>query len=236
MTGSPRTVAILAYHKIGRPPNGGWDTWFFVSEEIFAGHLASLRESGWTVLGLSAFLRGLDDPATLPDKGVLLTFDDGYRSTRTVALPWLRRFSYPAVVFVPTDFVGRCNSFDNNEPDEPLCDWDDLRALALAGIAVQSHGASHRSFADLLRAEMDDEIRRSKQVLEDGLDQAVVMLAYPYGDGGPDGLAPTLLERAGYRAACRYKGGRFRVPVADRFRLRRVAMGPDTDLGRALGG
>ena len=48
-----------------------------------------------------------------------------------VALPILKRFDAPAVMFVPTDYIGRRNTFDAGvEPDEAICDWEDLRALA----------------------------------------------------------------------------------------------------------
>lgn len=224
------TVAALAYHKIGPPPPNGWDTWFFVPELTFAEQLAYLRGSDWQVIDLAAFRRGLDDPASLPDRSVLLTFDDGYLSMRAVALPLLQRFGYPGVLFVPTDFIGCWNVFDGNEPAERLCDWADLRELVRNGVAVQSHGASHRAFSDLAPAELDGELRRSKQVLEDGLGKAVDVLAYPYGDA-----VGSRCEAAGYRAAFRYKGGRFRLPAGDRFRLRRIPIGSDTDLARSLG-
>src|SRR5207253_1552471 len=164
---------------------------------------------------------GLAAPASLPRRSALLTFDDGYQSMRQVALPWLRRFGYPGVLFVPTDFIGKCNEFDAGvEPQEALCDWDDLRELDRSGISIQSHGASHRRFSELTPAE-----------LEAGLGQAVEPIAYPFGDGGVDLQAvDRALERTGYRAACLYGGGPNRVPVANPYRLTRLAIGPDTNL------
>ena len=64
-----------------------------------------------------------------------------------VALPILKRFDAPAVMFVPTDYIGRRNTFDAGvEPDEAICDWEDLRALADQGVSIQSHASSHRRF------------------------------------------------------------------------------------------
>src|SRR5687768_11756125 len=114
-------VAILGYHKIGEPRPGGWPTWFYIPEATFAGHLEFLERSSWRPISLAAFLEGLEEPASLPRRATLLTFDDGHRSFRDVALPWLRRFGYPAVMFVPVDFVGRESTFDEAEPIEPLC-------------------------------------------------------------------------------------------------------------------
>jgi peptidoglycan/xylan/chitin deacetylase (PgdA/CDA1 family) len=231
-----RNLAILGYHKIGGPPPDGWQTWFYVPEEIFVGHLNYLREHGWQVIDLLALLRGITAPESLPERAALLTFDDGYRSIRTVALPWLLRFGYPAVLFVPTDYIGGINEFDTGaEPEEPVCDWDDLRELERSGVSIQSHGASHRSFSKLGLPEQEEELARSKITLEAGLEKPVEVFAYPYGDGGTDPqLTCRTLERAGYRAACLYKGGPSPLPIVEPYRLTRLAMGPDTDLQVAL--
>ena len=84
--------AILAYHKIGEPPHGTWQTWNYVATDIFAAQLELLAEDGWQVIGLDALVAGLDDPSTLPPRSAVLTFDDGYRSMLTVAEPVLARF------------------------------------------------------------------------------------------------------------------------------------------------
>ncbi|MBI1745701.1 MAG: polysaccharide deacetylase family protein [Acidobacteria bacterium] len=229
-------LAILAFHKIGEPPVDGWETWFYVPEETFAGYLRYLDENDWQIIDVSTLLNGLVDPNALPRRAALLTFDDGYRSMRQVALPWLRRFGYPAVLFVPTDFIGRQNSFDaDSEPVEDICDWDDLTELARGGVSIQSHGAAHHSFSNLPMAQRDEELQRSKAALESRLGQTVEIFSYPYGDGGKEPvLTRQALQRAGYRAACLYGGGANLVPIADPFRLDRLAMGPDTDLASAL--
>jgi peptidoglycan/xylan/chitin deacetylase (PgdA/CDA1 family) len=228
-------LAILGFHKIGQPPTGGWKTWFYISEARFARQLRFLKNHGWQVIGLAAFLRGLAEPDTLPKKAALLTFDDGYRSMRRVALPLLHKFRYPAVLFMPTAFIGKRNSFDLlSEPEEEMCDWEDLRELERWGISVQSHGVSHRSLSELSAAEQREELFRSKKALEDGLGRPVEVFSYPYGDGGKDPqkrlALRKILEKAGYGAACMYGGYARRLPVTNPYRLPRLAMGPDTSL------
>jgi peptidoglycan/xylan/chitin deacetylase (PgdA/CDA1 family) len=227
-------VAILGYHKVGPPAPGGWETWFYVPEDVFAAQLTVLRDGGWQPLDGATFLRGLAEPRTLPERAALITFDDGYRSVLEVALPWLERFGFPAVLFMPTDFVGRTNIFDlESEPEEPLCDWDDLRELVRRGVAAESHSASHRTFSELTRYERVLELERSKEALEGELGQAVQLFAYPYGDDG--GAAPQVHD-AGYRAAFGYGGGPISLPPEDPYRVERLAMGPDSDLEAMLSG
>jgi peptidoglycan/xylan/chitin deacetylase (PgdA/CDA1 family) len=241
-------LAILGFHKIGEPPPNGWETWFYIPEATFVEHLRYLQESGWQVVDLATLLGGLARPDSLPERSVLLTFDDGYRSMRSVALPLLLQFGYPAVLFVPTDFVGGRNTFDAAEPEEALCDWDDLVNLEREGVSIQSHGVSHRPLSDLSPAEQDEELRRSKATLEAGLGTRVEVFSYPYGDDGvssypygDDGASSQVLRRvrrtlkgAGYRAACLYGGGPTRLPAADPYGLTRIAVGPDTDLQEEL--
>jgi len=231
-----RVLAILGFHKIGEPRAGNERTWFYIPEDTFANHLSCLRENDWTILDLAAFLRGLADPHSLPKRAALLTFDDGYRSVLDVALPWLERFRCPAVLFVPTDFIGGMNAFDKHvEPEEPICDWEALRTLNERGVLVQSRGVSHRRFSELTIEEQEVELRRSKELLENRLGRRIETFAYPYGDRGADlrGLR-TIMRRTGYRAACLFGDGPNRWPLPDRYLLNRVAMGPDTDLGAEL--
>jgi peptidoglycan/xylan/chitin deacetylase (PgdA/CDA1 family) len=234
---SGQTLAILSFHKIGEPSPGGWRSWFYTPEEVFVGHLSCLRENGWMVIDVPTFLGGLKVADSLPTRAALLTFDDGYRSVREVALPWLRRFGYPAVLFVPTDYIGRRNAFDDGtEPEEAICDWDDLRELERWGVSIQSHGASHRLLSQLDLNEQWQELVRSKARLEAGLRSPVDLFAYPYGDGGVNPRAMSqALKRAGYRAACLYGGDPNPLPITDPYRLARLAMGPETDLQAALG-
>jgi len=133
-----RFLAILGFHKIGVPPRGSWETWLSIPEATFVGYLSYLEKNGWQVIDLAAFLAGLEVPESLPGRAALLTFDDAYRSVRETASACLRRFGYPAVLFVPTDFIGGRNwlDVDTDEPEEDLCSWDDLRELERSGFSV----------------------------------------------------------------------------------------------------
>jgi peptidoglycan/xylan/chitin deacetylase (PgdA/CDA1 family) len=229
-------LAVLGYHKIGPPPPGGWETWFYIPESVFVAQLESLHQGGWEVIDVGRFLRGLDDPGQLPRRAALLTFDDGCRSFLDVALPCLERLGFPAVMFVPTDSLGGRNDFDEGcEPEESICDWNDLRDLCARGVSVQSHTASHRRLSSLDTTEREHEFRRSKELIESALGEPVSVLAYPFGDDGGDSeTVASELGRAGYQAAFLYGGGVIALPIPDRFRIARLAMGPDTDLEAAL--
>ena len=156
----PRHLVILAYHKIGPPAPGGWETWYYVPEETFAAQLDCLQQLGWSVIDVAAFLAGLDDPGSLPPRAALVTFDDGYRNIHDCALPRLRERGCPGVVFVPTQYIGGINGFDadTREPPEPICSWEHLRELEsmrtqteemlrLGRLTVSVWSRSHRNVA-----------------------------------------------------------------------------------------
>jgi peptidoglycan/xylan/chitin deacetylase (PgdA/CDA1 family) len=233
-------LAILAYHHVGSPSADGWETWFYIPEDTFVAQLEWLRSSSWQITDLGTVLKGLRNPAILALRSVLITFDDAYRSIVECALPHLQRYSYPAVVFVPTDFIGGTNTFEPQgwAPVEQICTWEDLRLLESEGLSIQSHGKSHRRLSELTEEDRRVELRRSKLRLEEGMGWRVEAFAFPYGDQGKDSRRTSgELCDAGYQLACTYGTPQQvnRLPTADPFSARRVAMGPDTDLEMVLG-
>jgi peptidoglycan/xylan/chitin deacetylase (PgdA/CDA1 family) len=232
----PRTLCVLGYHKIGAPPANGWHTWFYIPEEVFAKQLSFLRDNAWEAISGDTFIKGLAQPASLPPKSVLLTFDDGYRSLLRTTLPWLRKFNFPAVVFVPTAYIGGHNEFDaGNEPSEPICGWDDLHELERQGLSVQSHGVAHRRLSQLDAKEQRLEIFYSKLILESRLDKPVSLFSFAYGDDcrAADGV-DRMLREAGYHASFLYGGGQLQLPLTNHFAIPRLAMGPETSLADEL--
>jgi peptidoglycan/xylan/chitin deacetylase (PgdA/CDA1 family) len=231
-------VAILAYHKIGQPSAAAWDTWFYISEEIFERQLRCIAESGWEVIDTARFRQGLDDPGSLPDRSVLLTFDDGYQSILRCALPHLNAFGFPAVIFVPTGLVGDVSRFDakTREPMEPICSWDELRELQRGGVSVESHGVSHCRFSDLDRSGLTFELESSRRAIIKELGANSALFAFPYGDPGSDyPVTASALVEAGYRCAFLYRGGGVQsFPVFDPYRIARIPMGREIELGQIL--
>ena len=233
-----RVVAVLGYHRIGPPPEKSWETWFSVPEQTFVEQLRVLVAAGWEPVSVEALVAGLDDPVRLPAKAALITFDDAFKTLTGSARRVLERLGFAAAVFVPVAHVDGVNAWDADtaQPCEAICSWDDLRELEQAGVSVQSHGLTHRSFSSLDRGQRARELEESKLTLERELGKQVELLAYPYGDAGPEGEdIDGLASAAGYKAAFLYRGRGFGVPPAQRFRLPRIPVGPDTDLAAELG-
>ncbi|MFM8765042.1 MAG: polysaccharide deacetylase family protein [Spartobacteria bacterium] len=230
-------VATLSYHKIGNPPYHGWLTWNYISTEEFSAQMEWFQRRGWEFLSASALLDALKGKGAIPAKSLLITFDDAYESLLENAVPVLKRFSAPAVVFAPTQFVGETNLFDHGvEPLERIADWKTLRALEDSGVSVESHGISHRGFSSLSQDEIVQELDFSREAIRKNLAKESRLFAFPYGDCGNNQTAVhSAIHRAGYEVAFLYGGGLFDLgqTPAPLF-LPRLAMGPGVDLEAML--
>lgn len=226
-------LLILGYHKIGDHP-AGEPSFSYVSVDLFRKQLIWLRTDGWQFLSSTQLLNALDHNAD--SKSAVITFDDGYTRTLTHALPVLRDLNLPALLFVPTQFVGGRNDFDAGvEPDEPICTWEQLRQLDQSNISVQSHGIGHRWMSELDQSAQFAELAQSKQTIEEQIGHEVHFFSYPYGDEGPDpDHTRTLLQRAGYRGAVLFGGAAMEFATLDRWRMQRLPMGPDVEWRKEL--
>src|SRR5256886_5909198 len=115
-------LPILVYHKIDRIPPGSRYPKLYVTPEQFATQLAFLARHGYTSIGLPDYLAYRRGERRLPRRAIILTFDDGYRSTRTIALPLLRQYGFSATIFLVAAYVARTDLLGAAEIPEPPSD------------------------------------------------------------------------------------------------------------------
>ncbi len=96
-------LLILCYHGLSQDDEHEWNPGLFMSPQTFESRLELLKEGNYSVLSLSEAVSRLAE-STLPPKSVVLTFDDGMANFRIVALPILRKYGYPATVYLRTDY------------------------------------------------------------------------------------------------------------------------------------
>jgi peptidoglycan/xylan/chitin deacetylase (PgdA/CDA1 family) len=94
-------LLILCYHGISIRDEHEWDPQLYVSAATFERRLASIKAHGCVVLPLAEALKALSR-GTLPDRAVVLTFDDGYFDFTLRAQPALQRYGFPATVYLTT--------------------------------------------------------------------------------------------------------------------------------------
>lgn len=186
-------LPILMYHSISSPPplvGSQRSQRFQLHPESFSAQLRYLKEHDFYSVTLSDWREAILTQIPLPEKAVLMTFDDGYLDFYTHAWPLLKQYGFSATVFIITDWVGR------QLEGAPLMDWQHIAQLQAAGIEVGSHSNSHASLLSLPPAEIMEEGLRSRQQLEQKLGTAVRAFCYPFGDS--DSIVRHLIGACGY--------------------------------------
>ncbi len=169
-------VPILMYHHISdnsRWPNDDRKKRLTVQPDRLAEQLDYLQRAGYTTITLDDLAAALRTGAPLPNKPVILTFDDGYQDFYTNAYPLLQRYGAKATIYIISGWVGR--------PD--IMTWDELRTLAASPlITIGAHTRTHPQLAKHSAERSWEELAGSKADLEARLHITVQHLAYPSGN------------------------------------------------------
>lgn len=189
---APRTssgrVMVLGYHAIAELDDEPVIGRFSVPPAKFVEQIDTLVRRGWTFVNLDAVLASLQGKCALPDRAVLLTFDDAYADLLGVVSPILEERGIPAVAFAVTDEIGGTNAWDNQNGAQALelLDADGLRQIAARGIEIGSHSASHPHLPQIPPDQLGAELVSSADQLESlGLPRPRAF-SYPYGLWTPE--------------------------------------------------
>ncbi len=188
-------VPILTYHSLDDSGSV-----ISVAPDAFEQHLAILADRGWTGIRLDTLLDAWAGRGALPERPVVITFDDGFRNLLERGVPALARHGFGATVFVVTGWAGKAGDWpgQGDVPRLPLLGWDEVREVSDAGVEVASHTVSHPHLPDVGAEKVASELDASKAVLEEQLGKQVTSFAYPYGDLDDAVVAAT---RQRYRGA-----------------------------------
>jgi peptidoglycan/xylan/chitin deacetylase (PgdA/CDA1 family) len=200
---SPRgyqTVPVLSYHNFSLA-GANKST---VTQQVFEEQMGLLRKKGFHVITIDQLFDFLDFSRQIPKKSVVITIDDGWRSAFDIALPILKKYGYPATLFVYTDLI---------VGSEKTLSWDLVQEMARQGIDIQCHSKTHRNLTLMGKREsfkeyvesVERELSECAQIIKKRLNKDVKYFAYPYGDTNL--LVTHLLKKQGYRGAFTVKRG-----------------------------
>jgi len=189
-----QTVPVLSYHKFSKDKADV----LTLKQSVFEEQMRFLKENGYRVIKMDELFDFLDFKRPIPKKSVVITIDDDWYSTYEIAFPILKKYGYPATLFVYTDLI---------IPGGKTLSWEILSEMSKNGMDVQCHTKSHRnldkrngqeSFREYFEA-IKKELADSAEMIRKRLNKEVKYLAYPYGDTNP--LVIALLTKLGYRGA-----------------------------------
>lgn len=215
---SHRAVPILMYHSFDASEKG--KGLLFVSPHHFEQQMAFLKKNGYQVIPLDELVDSLKAGKKFPHNAVVITIDDGYQSNYSYAYPILKKYGFPATIFLATSFMGTKKTY---------LTWDEIKEMAPNGITFGAHTKNHVHLPSITdRNILWDEIAGSKEVIEKQLGSPVMFFAYP--TGGCTEEVKELVRKAGFRAACVIHDGHHMVSRKDFYELDRVSI-RDTDVG-----
>ena len=190
-------VPILMYHSLTEKVEQASDT--IITTDAFEEQIAALTEAGYTAVFYDDLRDYVNEGKTLPEKPILITFDDGYSSNLELAMPILEKYGQCATVSVIGVSVGKDTYKDTGIAMYPHFSLDEARTAYEKGVFdFQSHtydmhrndyddepregmmpkeGESEEDYISALR----EDFSRSQSQMEEGIGNEVFVITYPHG-------------------------------------------------------
>jgi len=205
------TPVIVMYHSVGKKSEtlDGYGDKLNVSRKAFQKQMKFLNDFGYKVISLTDLIGRIKRKEKIPHKTIAITFDDGLKNNFLNAYPILKRYDFPATIFVVTDFIGK----------DKFLDWDEIEIMQRNKISIGSHTASHRWLPSLTKKEVRKEFINSKNILENKTNYTVKTLSYPL--GGFNKSIEKIAKETGYVGAVATNPGKGK-PDNDPYALKRI--------------
>lgn len=212
-SGQPGTkaVPILMYHVIAPAPSGAPFPGLYVPPAEFAAQMHALKRTGWSAVTQDQLDANWSKGVRLPPgKPIVISFDNGYQSQFTKALPILRRLGW----------VGDENiQLTGLPPSQGGLGEDEVRALIAAGWELDTQGTSHADLITLTAAQLREQVAGTRAILRRRYGAAVNWFCYP--SGHYDATVVAAVKAAGYVGSTTVVPG-WAHPHDDRYRLHRL--------------
>lgn len=187
------TVPILMYHEVGEP----WSPWegLFVRPEEFRAQLEWLARQGYRTASMAELAAHWQSGAPLPERPIVLTFDDGLRGNYTHAFPVMQEFGFTGTLYLVESLIGQ----EHYVTDAMIAE------MAAAGFELGVHTRTHRDLTRLTDQALRDETAGVKERFEERFGVEVTSLAYPA--GAHDDRVLRAVEEAGFLTAVTVRPG-----------------------------
>jgi peptidoglycan/xylan/chitin deacetylase (PgdA/CDA1 family) len=210
-TSAPTPVPILMYHVIAAPPAGAPFPGLYVEPEEFDAQMQALKNAGWHAVTMDQVAANWTRGAPLgPGKPIVLSFDNGYNSQYTQALPVLRRLGWVGVENIQLSGL---------PPSQGGLGEAQVRGLLAAGWELDTQGVSHADLVTLDPAALRYQVAGARAVLQRRYHVPVNWFCYP--SGHYDATVIAEVKAAGYRGSTTVVPG-WAHPGEDPYRLHRL--------------
>lgn len=171
-------IPALLYHNIVPDAEYHMQGLMHITQSNFKDHMLKIKEAGYTPVLFEDLVNAAEGKFQLPQKPILITFDDGYSSNYDYAYPILRDLGFKATVFIITSSVG----LGGAGVTFPHFTWEQAAQMQQSGVmSIQSHSNTHRDFSLLSDDEAFEDMLVSKKLIESSLGTDCIVFSYPYG-------------------------------------------------------
>ena len=201
-------VSVLNYHQVEEKNGNPLTLW----PDQFEAQMAYLADEGYTTITIDEMMDALENGTSLPEKPVIITFDDGYADNYEYAYPILKKYGFKATIFLIYDFT---NAYPN------YLTWEQIDEMKQSGlIRFESHTMTHANLAELDSAdELRHEIADSHDLLSEKIGYDMHYIAYPGGRVNPE--IEEITRAAGYRGGFTVHYG-LSTPTEGRYQMDRI--------------
>ncbi len=210
------------YHSVGKG-----DLFFNVQLEDFVRQMEYLKTKKFNLVSLNQLVEWIEGEQAIPEKTVVLTFDDGYEDNCSNVWPILKKYNFPATIFLAPDLIGK-KAGDSKNVVLDMIDWPQIQEMHQSGlIDFQPHGLNHKELCKISLEQVEQEIRGSKNIIEEQLNKTCHFFAYPRGSFNQQVV--NILREFGFRAGLSVSRG-FVDNNADLFNLPRQSINSQTSM------
>lgn len=201
-------IPVLNYHQVEPKDGNPLTLW----PEQFEAQMEYLAAEGYTTITIDEMMDALENGTSLPEKSVIITFDDGYADNYEYAYPILKKYGFKATIFLIYDFT---NTYPN------YLTWDQVAEMKTSGlIHFESHTMTHANLAELTSVdELRHEIADSHDLLSEKLGYDMHYIAYPGGRVNEE--IERITSAAGYRGGFTVHYG-LSTPAEGRYQMDRI--------------
>jgi len=216
-----RQLPILMYHKIGSPSKNTKIRGLYVTSKYFEKQIILLKKYGYSFITFDDLLSD-----NIPDKPILITFDDGHLDNYKNAFSIIKKHNIKVTIFLIANDMGRENVIWNEAAESEhsnIMTWDQAKIMKESGLVdFQSHGMSHKYLNKLNDEDLNFELIRPFDLFKKNLGYYPIAIAYPYGGFSEELVLKT--QQAGYQFACTTQEGINTINNLNNYKLLRIAV------------
>ena len=172
-------IPILLYHDfVTTVPESDIDGFKYINTpQSFEENIKTIIENGYTIISMTELDKIIDGKANMPEKPILITFDDGYYSNYEYIYPILKKYNVKVSIFIVTDKI------EKEVNGVKYLGWDECLEMQNSGLVeIYSHSKRHIFYDKFPAREIRDDVLESYKIIEENLGKKdLKVFAYPYG-------------------------------------------------------